>query len=61
MKKKLITKLTEKSDNEFILEQIDNIAVSDISNLHSFCSFVYQFYYTISMNDFQAVYKFFAL
>lgn len=38
MKKKLITKLAEKSDNEFILEQIDNIAVSDISNLHSFCS-----------------------
>ncbi len=38
MKKKLIKKLSENSTDDFILEQIDDIAVSDISNLHSFCS-----------------------
>ena len=38
MKKKLIKKLTENSSDPFVLEQIDDIAVSDISNLHSFCS-----------------------
>lgn len=38
MKKKLIKKLSENSDDDFVLQQIDDIAVSDISNLHSFCS-----------------------
>lgn len=38
MKNKLIKKLSEKEPTPFILEQIDNIPISDISNLHSFCA-----------------------
>ena len=38
MKKKLITKLSDNTEDDFVLEQIDDVAVSDISNLHSFCS-----------------------
>lgn len=38
MKKKLIKKLSENLSDEFVQEQIENMAVSDISNLHSFCS-----------------------
>lgn len=38
MKQKLITKLQELEPNEFVLEQIDDVATSDISDLHSFYS-----------------------
>lgn len=38
MKAKLVEAFMEHQDDEFCLEQIDNIDTSDISNLHSFCS-----------------------
>ena len=38
MKNKLIKKLGEKEPTPFILQQIDDIPISDISNLHSFCA-----------------------
>ena len=38
MKNKLIKKLSEHSDNSFALSQIEEVGISDISNLHSFCS-----------------------
>ena len=38
MKKKLLDAFYNHQDNPFILEQIDDVDTSDISNLHSFCS-----------------------
>lgn len=38
MKHKLASKLFELPVDDFVLEQIENIHTSDISNLHSFCS-----------------------
>ena len=38
MKQKLINSLSKMSQDEFFVKQIDKVAVSDISNLHSFCS-----------------------
>ena len=38
MKKKLIDAFLKHQDDPFILEQIDDVETSDISNLHSFCS-----------------------
>ena len=38
MKNKLLKKLSEKQPTPFILQQIDDVPISDISNLHSFCA-----------------------
>ncbi len=38
MKRKLVEAFLEHQDDEFCLEQIDEVDTSDISNLHSFCS-----------------------
>ena len=38
MKKKLVEAFLKHQDNSFVLEQIDDVETSDISNLHSFCS-----------------------
>lgn len=38
MKKKLVDKLLELEADDFVLEQIENVAIADISDLHSFYS-----------------------
>lgn len=38
MKKKLVDAFLKHQDEPFVLEQIDEVETSDISNLHSFCS-----------------------
>ncbi len=45
MKNKLIKKLSEKEPTSFLLEQIDDIPISDISNLHSFCARLLKSYF----------------
>lgn len=51
MKKKLIEKLEEFADDEFISSQIENISVADISNLHSFCSrLITTYFYEVNID-----------
>ena len=45
MKNKLIKKLGEKEPTPFILQQIDDVPISDISNLHSFCARLLKSYF----------------
>ncbi len=45
MKRKLINKLLELSPTDWVLEQIENVQTSDISNLHSFCSRLVSIYF----------------
>ena len=45
MKAKLIKKLSNETPSPFILEQIDNIATADVSNLHSFCARLLKTYF----------------
>lgn len=45
MKNKLIKKLSEVKPTPFILSQIDDIPISDISNLHSFCARLLKSYF----------------
>ena len=50
MKQKLIEKLKESQD-EFVKSQIQNVAISDISNLHSFCSrLISTYFYEIGID-----------
>ena len=51
MKKKLTEKLEEFADDEFIASQIENMASSDISNLHSFCSrLITTYFYEVNID-----------
>ena len=45
MKNKLIKKLSSLEPTPFILEQIDDIMTSDVSNLHSFCARLLKAYF----------------
>ena len=45
MKNKLIERLSCESMSPFVLEQIDNIPVCDVSNLHSFCARLLKSYF----------------
>ncbi len=45
MKNKLISKLSEVEPTPFILEQLDDILTSDVSNLHSFCARLLKSYF----------------
>ena len=45
MKNKLIKKLSSLEPTPFILEQIDDIMTSDVSNLHSFCARLLKSYF----------------
>ena len=45
MKNKLIKKLSSLEPTPFILEQIDDIMTSDVSNLHSFCARLLKTYF----------------
>lgn len=51
MKKKIINKLLECEQSEFVLEQIDAVSTSDISDLHSFYSrLVSSYFYEIQID-----------
>lgn len=51
MKKKLVDKLLELPTNDFVLEQIDDVATSDISDLHSFYSkLVSTYFYELNID-----------
>lgn len=51
MKQKLIKSLSELNQDEFIVSQIEKVATSDISNLHSFCSrLVGTYFYAIGID-----------
>ena len=51
MKKKLIEAFMEHQDNEFSLDQIDEVETSDISNLHSFCSrLISTYFYEVNVD-----------
>lgn len=51
MKAKLIEAFMEHQDDEFCLEQIDNVDTSDISNLHSFCSrLISSYFYEVGVD-----------
>lgn len=45
MKNKLIKKLSQVEPTPFILEQLDDILTSDVSNLHSFCARLLKSYF----------------
>ena len=45
MKNKLIKKLSSLEPTPFILEQLDDIMTSDVSNLHSFCARLLKAYF----------------
>ena len=45
MKNKLIKKLSKLEPTPFILEQLDDILTSDVSNLHSFCARLLKLYF----------------
>ena len=45
MKAKLIQKLSSQEPDPFVLEQIDDVATSDVSNLHSFCARLLKTYF----------------
>jgi len=51
MKKKLVEAFLEHQDDEFCLEQIDEVDTSDISNLHSFCSrLITTYFYEVNVD-----------
>ena len=51
MKKKIVNKLMECEQSDFVLEQIDAVATSDISDLHSFYSrLVSSYFYEIQVD-----------
>ena len=51
MKQKLIEAFQKNQDDEFCLEQIDNVDTSDISNLHSFCSrLISTYFYEVNVD-----------
>lgn len=51
MKEKLIEAFMKHQDDEFCLEQIDNVDTSDISNLHSFCSrLISSYFYEVGID-----------
>ena len=51
MKNKLIARLSFETMSPFILEQIDSIPVSDVSNLHSFCArLLKSYFYAIGLD-----------
>ena len=51
MKRKLIEAFQEHEDDEFCLEQIDEVDTSDISNLHSFCSrLISTYFYEVNVD-----------
>jgi len=51
MKNKLINRLSFEKQTPFILEEIDNISVSDVSNLHSFCArLLKSYFYAIGLD-----------
>lgn len=51
MKQKLIKSLSELSQDEFVISQIEKVAISDISNLHSFCSrLISTYFYAIGID-----------
>ncbi len=51
MKNKLISKLMNDEPTPFILEQIEDIATSDVSNLHSFCArFLKLYFYEVGLD-----------
>ena len=45
MKKKLIDELFKCANDDFVLEQIEDVEISNISNLHSFCSRLISIYF----------------
>ena len=45
MKNKLIKELSKQQPTPFILEQLDDVLTSDISNLHSFCARLLKLYF----------------
>lgn len=45
MKNKLIKKLSEMEPTPYILEQLDDVLTSDVSNLHSFCARLLKSYF----------------
>jgi len=51
MKNKLIEKLMKLEPTPYILEQLDDILTSDVSNLHSFCAkLLKQYFYEVSLD-----------
>lgn len=51
MKAKLVEAFMKHQDDEFCLEQIDNVDTSDISNLHSFCSrLISSYFYEVNID-----------
>ena len=51
MKKKLVEAFLQHEDDEFCLEQIDDVDTSDISNLHSFCSrLISSYFYEVNVD-----------
>lgn len=51
MKAKLVEAFMKHQDDEFCLEQIDNVDTSDISNLHSFCSrLISTYFYEVNID-----------
>ena len=51
MKAKLIDAFMEHQDDEFCLNQIDEVDTSDISNLHSFCSrLISTYFYEVNVD-----------
>ena len=51
MKRKLVEAFLEHQDDEFCLEQIDEVDTSDISNLHSFCSrLISTYFYEVNVD-----------
>ena len=47
MKNKLINRLSNEVATPYILSQIDNVPVSDVSNLHSFCARLLKSYFYV--------------
>ncbi len=45
MKNKLIKELSKQEPSPFILEQLDDVLTSDVSNLHSFCARLLKLYF----------------
>ncbi|MBQ7467072.1 MAG: UvrD-helicase domain-containing protein [Clostridia bacterium] len=45
MKNKLIKELSKQEPSAFILEQLDDVLTSDVSNLHSFCARLLKLYF----------------
>lgn len=51
MKNKLIKKLSEIEPTPYVLEQLDDVLTSDVSNLHSFCArLLKQYFYEVGLD-----------